>query len=188
VPVYVGPSVVDPIATTSVFPEDDLRRALGPEALRLKTAFRLESGARIPVPVRQAPARAATGIAVVSALHHSYKFVQGEPILRLTAIGQAGEQRVELLAGESTSLSEYDVPRPGTLKITKAKVIASRPHPGDRKTWNHKPLTLYTYVAVLPFAEPILPDKIEVQCLSAKGVVDVYEMALVFGGDSTRQP
>ncbi|MDQ1256388.1 MAG: hypothetical protein QG656_984 [Candidatus Hydrogenedentes bacterium] len=184
---YLGPSLTHQIKTTSTFSEERIREAFGPGAVRLKAAFRLAPGARLPLQVGDALDKPCTGIAVISALSHSYRFEQGEPVVRIEAVPPepGARQFVTLNAGEHTSLSEYDVPRPGALKMKRTEIIESKPHPGERLTWDMKPLQLHTYVARLPLQKPVQPDWLEITYLSKRGVIDIYDIILLTDGDVT---
>jgi len=178
---YVGPSMTHQIVTTSTFSSERIMDALGSTASRLKASFRLAAGSRVPITVKELPAKPCTAVAVISALQHSDKFMQDEPVMRLRVYGIDGAvQDIDVLAGTTTSLSEYDVPRPGTLGIRKAKIIESRPHPGDRTTWDGKPLSLHTYVDRLPLPTPSTLQRIEAVYLSDKGAIDVFDLVLLF--------
>jgi hypothetical protein len=180
--VYRGPSYTHPIVTTAAFPADTITQLYGAGAVSLRSSFRLGRGARVPVTCSRTPAQSCVAIGVVSALHHSFQFTQGEAIARITFLDNGNHElaSVILRAGVDTSLSEYDVPIPGTIELARAFVASTRPHPGDRLTWNRKPLTLYTYAALLPLAAPAQPARLEVQYLSQKGVIDIYDLVLVY--------
>lgn len=181
--VYRGPSYTHPIVTKSSFPEADIARLFGSDARSLRASFRLGEGARVPISCGPVPDRPCIGLGVVSALHHSFRFTDGEPVGLFILYDAGGGEigRVELIAGADTSLSEYDVPRPGTFDLSQAAVASERPHPGGRFTWNKRPLTLYTYYATLPLDSPAEPARIEAQFVGAKGVLDVYDIVLLYG-------
>lgn len=180
--VYRGSSYTHPIVTRSTIDHAEIVRLFGEDTQSLGASFRLATGARVPVKCPSEDGRTYRAIAIISALHHSFRFEQGEPVARITFQDKSGHsEEVIVRAGIDTSLSEYDVPRPGTFGLEQAPIATSRPHPGDRLTWKKQPLTLYTYRAVLPFAQAITPTSIEVQYLGDKGVLDVYDMILVSG-------
>lgn len=179
---YVGPSLTNQIVTTSRFSDEALADALGKDVARLKASFRLGPGARIQVPVREEPGRVCIGLAVVSALHHGTDFEQGAPVLsiQVDSAEPGAMGMVYVRAGLHTSLSEYDVPRPGTFSLERAETVAERAHPGERLTWDMKPLRLYTYLGRLSFERPVHPQGLEIRYLLDRGVIDVYELVLLF--------
>lgn len=185
--VYRGPSMTNPIVTTATFDRGRLEKALGPAIYPLRASFRLAPGARVPVRV-PADAKPAIGIAVVSALSHDLEFQQGAPIMSITALGADGQPQGEVLvrAGIETSLIEYDVPRPGTFQLDQAEVIQSKPHPGDRLTWDMRPLQLHTYLGRLAFPKLVEPARLEVRYEGDKGVIDVYDLVLLYDPSALR--
>ncbi len=177
---YIGKSLTHQILTTSSFPEERITKFFGPTATRLKTSFRLAAGARVPITPKTPIANPISTIAVISALQHSYRFEQGKAVMKLSIFGADGSVReVYVHAGVETSLSEYDVPRPGSLHIAPVEIIESRPHPGDRVTWDGKPLMINTYAAKIALRKPMIPIRIEAEYLSDTGAIDVFDLVLI---------
>ena len=182
VPLYRGPSFTHQIVTTSKAPLPGLESVFGKAIQPLRASFRLGDGARVPVRVKETVTRPVVGIGVVSALAHDIAFQQGAPIASIRVYGQDGEETQELFlrAGVDTSLTEYDIARPGTYSLDKGEVANQKRHPGDRLTWNRRPLKLFKYAARLPLARPMRPKRLEVTYLTDIGVLDVSEIVLLF--------
>ncbi len=176
---YRGHCYTSPINTTSKWSPEQLAPLFGPNATPLRSSFRLGDAARIRLPQNRIPDQTSTAIGFVSALHHSNKFKQGEAIAEIEVSDGSRTDRYTIRAGVHTSLSEYDVPRPGTLNIEKVAVASQKGHQGDRLTWDKKPLQLYSYYAEIPFDRPTRVTDIEVRYLADYGVVDLYELVLI---------
>ena len=100
--------------------------------------------------------------------------------MKLSIFGSDSSVReVYVHAGVETSLSEYDVPRPGSLRIQPVAIIETRAHPGDRVTWDGKPLAINTYAAEIPLRKPVTPIRIEAEYLSDEGAIDVFDLVLI---------
>lgn len=148
-------------------------------AKTLSVSFRLCNEARVRVPVRVEPGRAATTLLVASAYAYG-SLPQDTPVMEVTVEGREGARVVVLRSGVDTARTDYDFFPPGAQDHAKATIIDSQD--ADYLDSGGAPFQRHRYLARLALDPPVAEPRSVSFRLLADVVVDVHEAALLFGG------
>lgn len=148
-------------------------------AKTLSASFRLCNEARVRIPVRTEPDSAATAILVASAYAYG-SLPQDAPVMEVTVEGRDGARAVVLRSGVDTARTDYDFFPSGDQDHAKATIIDSQD--ADYLDSGGAPFQRHRYLARLALDPPV-PAPVAVSFrLVSDVVVDVHEVALLFGG------